>query len=109
MGMIEDIVENLKTELELTDENFNETVLQSKVESAYREVQACRNYPLSYSEERITQDMIRFWSNVRGIALYDYNQIGVEGETSHSENGIGRAYVDREKLFSGVIPLSRRG
>ena len=55
----------------------------------------------------IENDLVRFESNIRNIALYDYNLIGVEGQTSSSENGENRSYVDRNKLFSGVIPLSR--
>lgn len=107
MGMIEDIITDLTTELQITDNNFNADLLAIKVNSAYREVMNVRHYPALYGEEEKANDMSRFYSNVRDIALYDYNLVGAEYEESHSENGIVRNFTNRDSLFSGVIPLAR--
>ena len=107
MGMVDDIITDLTAELQITDENFNADLLAIKVASAYREVVTARKYPSAYEAESIEQDMLRYYSNVRDIALYDYNMVGAENEQSHSENGITRNFSKRDSLFSGVIPLAR--
>ena len=94
--------------LELQDEpTFDSSKLEQKVINAIREVVRARNYPTSYKKEQIDTDVYRYYSNIRNIALYDYNQIGIEYQTSSSENGISRSYMNREKLFSGIIPLAK--
>lgn len=104
--MQEEILALLKIELR-NDDNFDADLLAVKVKSAYREVRQKRNYPISYTEDMIARDMERYFMNVKNIALYDYNQYGAEFETHHDENGINRSFVEREKLFSGVLPISR--
>lgn len=100
----------LSRELSITDgKRFNETLLASKVNAAYRDVKAARRYPSSYTDAMIEDDMERFISQIREIALYDYSLIGAEGQTSNSEDGISRHYVDRKSLFAGVMPLSVTG
>jgi hypothetical protein len=39
--------------------------------------------------------------------LYDFNKIGAEFEESHNENSISRIWVERNKLFNGILPLAR--
>lgn len=101
-----EIISDLELELS-NDQNFNVEILQNKVKNAVREVQNSRKYPTHYTKEQIENDMYSFYSNIRNIALYDYNQIGVEFQQSHNENGTSRSYTDRNKLFSGVIPLAK--
>lgn len=94
--------------LELSSEpTFNESVLKQKVVGAIREVKTTRKYPSYYTEEQITADLFGFYSNMRNIALYDYNQVGAEFQQSSNENGTSRTYVDRKSLFNGILPLSR--
>jgi hypothetical protein len=51
----------------------------------------------------IAADLENYYSVIRSVALYDYNQRGAEGQVSHDENSIGRTWVDRDKLFNGVV------
>lgn len=106
ISLEDEVMEDLKAELSL-DPTFNETLLLSKVKNALREVKRARKYPSYYTEEQIQSDMQDYFSNIRNIALYDYNQIGAEYEESHSENSVSRHFVERDKLFAGIIPLSR--
>lgn len=106
-GLEQEIFADLSAELSVSDENFNETLLLSKVRNAMREVKRARNYPKSYSDSQIEQDMYDYFSNIRNIALYDYNLIGAEGQSSSGENGVSRSYVDRDKLFCGICPFVR--
>ena len=110
MGLIEDVVSSLTTELEITEgERFNEALLRSKVENAYREVKTARKYPTTYTEAAIERDMENYYSQVRAVALYDYNAIGSEYQSSFSEDGTSIHYTDRNVLFSGVLPIAKRG
>lgn len=106
IGLEDEIMEDLKAELSI-DPTFNETLLLSKVKNALREVKRARKYPTYYTEEQIQNDMYDYFSNIRNIALYDYNQIGGEFQQSNSEPGNSRTYMERDKLFAGIIPLSR--
>lgn len=100
-SLIEEILEDLKTELDLKEAS-DVAVLTSKVKNAYREVKRTRNYQSCHSQEFVDNDMNNFYSNIRELALYDFNQVGGEGQTSHSENGTSRVWKDRKECFNGI-------
>lgn len=98
---------------EVSDEpTYSEAKLTEKVENAMREVKRERlrgiggSYPSYYTEAMQAEDLERFYSNIRTLALYDYNQVGIEGQTSSTESAITRTFVNRNSLFVGVVPLS---
>lgn len=99
--LVVEILEDLKTELGLTKES-DMAVLTSKANNAYREVKRTRNYQTCHTKEFIDKDMENFYSNIRELALYDFNQVGGEGQTSHSENGTSRTWKDRKECFNGI-------
>jgi hypothetical protein len=101
----EKVVNGLTTELK-NDENFDVDLLNAKVEAVILEIQAIRNYPPEYSADMIALDMERYLPTIRSVALYDYNQIGVEFQSGSTENGISRTYVNRNRLFNTVRPLA---
>jgi hypothetical protein len=103
----QEIVTDLTDELSVSDELFNAKLLLLKVRNAIREVKRVRNYPSSYTDEMIDNDMYGFYSNIRNIALYDYNMIEIEWQTASTENGTSRTYVERDKLFGGITPLMK--
>lgn len=101
------IVEGLTIELQ-SDPDFSPEVLNEKVDNAIREVKLLRRYASAgYSTERIEKDIVSYYSNIRGLALYDYNQAGVEGQSSSQENSVLRTYVNRNRMFNGIVPLSK--
>ena len=102
-----DLLEDLTAELSETDPNFKQALIIPKIKGAIREVRRARNYPKHYSESAIVEDLENYYSNIRNIALYDYNMTGAEFEENHSENSVSRSWKDRDKLFAGIIPLSR--
>lgn len=107
MNIREELIADLTAELKISDANFNSDLLEAKVKNAIRDVVSARRYPSYYSEERILEDLWNHYSLIRRIALYDYNQVGIEGESNHTENGVQRAYTDRNKLFRGIVSFSR--
>lgn len=80
-------------------------MLLSKVKSAYREVKGIRSYPTDYTDDFICSDMERYYYNVKNLALYDYNQIGVEGESSHNDNTGTRTWFSRNTYLEGVVAI----
>lgn len=83
-------------------------VLAIKVKAVVRELLNIRNYENSgMTDWEIEQDLNRYYTQCMNVARFDYNQVGAEGEESHSENGISRKYVDRGKLWSGAVPFAR--
>lgn len=102
----DELIADLTSELSGED-SFNSSALTQKVINAIREVKNARKYPSNYTDDMIRKDIYRHYSIIRGIALYDYNKIGVEGQVSHSENGTSRTWEERKSLFNGVLPLSR--
>ena len=108
MDVVEAIIEDLTEELNITEgKRFNATLLQSKVKAAYNEVKAARKYPSTYSDEDIERDMEGYYPTIRAISLYDYNQIGAEGQSSYSGDGTSIHYVNRNSLFAGVVAIRR--
>ena len=84
------------------------SVLAIKVKAVVRELLSIRNYDNSgMTDWEIEQDINRYYTQCMNVARYDYNQLGAEGEDSHTENGISRKYVDRAKLWGGVIPFAK--
>ena len=83
-------------------------VLAIKVRAVVRELQTIRAYEYSgMTDEEIEADINRYYTQCMNVARYDYNQLGAEGEESHSENGISRKYIDRGKLWCGVVPFAK--
>lgn len=95
------ILEDLVSELCLKKE-YDIEILTSKIKNAYKEVKRTRNYQPYHSKEFIGTDMQNFYSNIRELALYDYNQVGVEGQVSHNSNGTSRTWKDRKECLSGI-------
>lgn len=100
--LMDEIIEDLTSELK-QEPQFNSDVLSKKVKNAIREVRMRRNYvATSFTEKQIISDLENFYSVIRNVALYDYNQVGAEFENSHSENSISRTWTDRSELFKSV-------
>ena len=107
-----EILVDLGTELELLDLNTNEAlsgkeqavaILSSKIKNALREVRSKRNYPEHFTEAQIAKDLEKHYSNIRELALYDFNQIGAEGQVSMGENGVNRTWKSRNDCLIGVF------
>lgn len=103
--LTEAVIEQLTTELQM-EEAFNADLLETKVISAVTEIRNKRRYPSDYTEDMIATDLGQFQANIANLALFDYNMVGAQGESSHGENGVSRTYIDRRRLFSGIVPLA---
>ncbi|WP_270522964.1 phage head-tail connector protein [Sellimonas intestinalis] len=102
MDIQSEVYADLESELNLTKDKDKAAMLV-KVKNAVREVRSRRSYPSHFTEEDIQKDLDTLYSNIRGLALYDYNQIGAEGQNAHSSNGTSRTWKDREDCLKGVF------
>lgn len=100
------LLADLTAELTITDDDFNEQLLEVKINGAIREVKEARHYPSHYTEEMIASDIESFYGNIRDLALYDYNTVGVEFQKSMNENSVSRTWADRSTMFNGVVPIA---
>lgn len=102
MSIQDEVFEELYADLDI-DNAYDEKKLLNKVKNAVREVKNRRSYPSHFTEDDIQKDLEMLHSNIYSLALYDYNQIGAEGQDSHSENGTSRSWKDREDCLRGVF------
>jgi len=105
MDIKQEIIDELTIELQ-DEPDFKANVLANKVKNAIREVKLTRNYgATNYDNSQIESDLEKFYSCILNLARYDYNQLGAEGQTTHTENGISRNYVKRESILANVTPF----
>lgn len=94
------IIENLMTYL---GENNIETV-SLLVDLACQNV-VNRRYPFGYTDEQAQAAISQYSNAVFRAVVYAYNMQGAEGQSSHSENGISRTFIDEDKLYTEIVPM----
>lgn len=87
------------------DNKEDNPIIEQLIKQATEDVKARRNYPDSYTEEMITEDLKKFESVIVNLAVYDHSQAGEEFMASFGENGVSRTWKDRDSLFVGVFPF----
>lgn len=107
---MEELLKELQTDMEaeLVSELQNDSdkaLLSSKIKGAYLAVKRNRNYQKHHTEEFIDSDMSSMYDIIKELAMYDWNHVGAEGETSHNENGINRTWNPRMNILGGIIPF----
>lgn len=66
-----------------------------------------RNYPKTFSEEKIEADMVEHLSTMAMAVVDMFMKTGAEGEKSHKENNISREYENAYisiSVFNDVLP-----
>ena len=87
------------------DNKEDNPVIEQLIKQAVEDVKAKRNYPDSYTDEMITEDLKKFESVIVNLAAYDHSQAGENYMSALSEGGVSRTWKDRDKLFVGVFPF----
>ena len=95
-------------EVELKDmPTYSRELLDIKVKDAVRDVMDKRGYASAgYSSDMIEDDIKRYIPQIKALAQYDYLIIGASGESYHYEGGTNRTWIDRRRLYNGIIPLA---
>ena len=87
------------------DQKEDNPYIEQLIKQARNEVVSKRNYPESYTDEKISEDLKQFEDVIVNLAVYDHSQAGEAYMASYLENGISRSWKDRESLFVGVFPF----
>ena len=107
---VADMVTSDLTTMYGNEPTFNSSKIAVIVNKVIEEVIQVRKYrDRGYSDERIENDLINYRSQIYNISEYDFVHIGGPWETSHSENSISRTWIERNRLFAGIIPLAKSG
>ena len=106
MTVSEKVIENLKT-MYSDQSTYNEGKIAVIVDKVVKEVITAKNYKaVGYSDEQIEADLLNYESQIYNLSEYDFAHFGAPHETSHSEPSTSRTWIDRNKLFSGIVALS---
>lgn len=98
-----EIIEELEIELNSDLEpDYNEDLLKVKVKNAIREVGVRRNYPSHWTDEMKANDLERYYSDISRLAITDYNQVGAEGQSLHTEDDVQRSWVSRDEILGNI-------
>lgn len=87
------------------DNKEDDLLIEQLIKQATEDVKARRNYPDSYTDEMITEDLKKFEGVIVNLVVYDHSQAGEEFMASFGENGVSRTWKDRDSLFIGVFPF----
>lgn len=107
MALYDDLFADLGAELEATDTDYNSAILSTKINIAIKKVTNARNYPSSYSAEKIQADLERYYTQIRDIALYMYNNVGVDFDESYTSNKMSRTIISESELYRGIPKIAR--
>jgi hypothetical protein len=88
------------------DKKEDNPLIEQLIAQATEDVKAIRNYPGSYTEEMISEDLEQFTGVIINLTVYDHSQAGEAYMASYSENGVSRSWKERDKLFVGVFPIA---
>jgi hypothetical protein len=89
------------------DNKEDNPIIEQLIKQATEDVKARRNYPDSYTDEMITEDLKKFESVIVNLAVYDHSQAGENYMASMNEGGVNRTWRDRDSLFVGVFPFAK--
>ena len=99
----QEVFDELKIELQ-NEPTFTDEVLELKVKDAYRKVRSRKQYQNTlFTEEMIEKHMYTcHFQDVKDIALYNFNKIGAEGQSSHSENNVSRSWRSEDEVLGNI-------
>ena len=89
------------------DNKEDNPLIEQLIKQATEDVKNRRDYPDSYTDEMITEDLKKFEGVIVNLAVYDHSQAGENFMASYGENGVSRTWKDRESLFVGVFPFAK--
>lgn len=89
------------------DKKEDNPLIEQLIKQATEDVKAKRNYPDSYTDEMITEDLKRFEGVIVNLAVYDHSQAGQNFMSAVSEGGVNRTWRGRDSLFVGVFPFAK--
>lgn len=80
-------------------------LIEQLIEQSRQEIISLRNYPSSYTQEQIDNDLSKYENVIVNLTVYDHSQAGENYMASMNEGGVNRTWKNRNDLLAGVFPL----
>nr|DAW54014.1 MAG TPA: hypothetical protein [Caudoviricetes sp.] len=93
------------TNVVVFDDIEDNPLIEQLIEQSRKEIIGLRNYPSSYTQEQIDNDMTKYENVIVNLTVYDHSQAGENYMASMNEGGVNRTWKNRNELFAGVFPL----
>lgn len=87
------------------DDIEDNPLIEQLIEQSRQEIISLRNYPSSYTQEQIDDDMAKYENVIVNLTVYDHSQAGENYMASMNEGGVNRTWKNRNDLLAGVFPL----
>ena len=97
---------DLTAELSSDATEVDTALLTAKLNNAIRDVIRAINFPPYFTAKQIEDGLKMYYGNIHDLTIYDYNQVGAEGEVSHNENGTNRTWKSRKECFNGIVAFA---
>ena len=102
------LIEELKAQLQFRNiECPDIKILQSEINRAIGEINRCRCFKPTQNNPYD----VRYKDMIVPLCVYALSKIGIEGEVSHSENGVQRIYTgDNDypvEMLKKIVPLAK--
>lgn len=93
------------TNVVVFDDLKDNPYIEQLIEQSRQEIISLRNYPSSYTQEQIDNDMTKYENVIVNLTVYDHSQAGENYMASMNEGGVNRTWKNRNDLLTGVFPL----
>lgn len=87
------------------DDIEDNPLIEQLIEQSRQEIISLRNYPSSYTQEQIDNDLSKYESVIVNLTVYDHSQAGENYMASMNEGGVNRTWKNRNELLAGVFPF----
>ena len=87
------------------DDIEDNPLIEQLIEQSRQEIISLRNYPSSYTQEQIDNDLSKYESVIVNLTVYDHSQAGENYMASMNEGGVNRTWKNRNDLLAGVFPF----
>lgn len=102
--MESEILKDVRTYLGNEVGDYDDPTLLVLINRAIRRV-CNKRYPWGYSDEECTKAIEKYRDVIFDAVIWYWAKQGVEGQNSHSENGVSRGYGSEESLYVDVVPM----
>ena len=84
------------------DDIEDNPLIEQLIEQSRQEIISLRNYPSSYTQEQIDNDLSKYESVIVNLTVYDHSQAGENYMASMNEGGVNRTWKNRNDLLAGI-------
>lgn len=106
MKMNEELRQDLS--LYLADEPETDSMISLSINRAVRSFKNRRNYPSSYTDEKIEKDIEKYYDCVFDLALYFLVKQGAEFQSTRSESSVNISWNSESDIYinHSVFPFA---